>query len=182
MPSSDAAIARNFALRRATIADVDIVHSIMAETARWLQSRGNDMWQWVLSDDGKSTVRNRIESHETYIISDQQAQPIATFAIQFSDPNIWGERGKDDGKSAYIHGLAVRRCVGGRGLGYELLNIASQMLAERGKTLLRLDCMAENEPLCDYYRKAGFTEVGAVHLNKWNWTSRLFERPINIAK
>jgi ribosomal protein S18 acetylase RimI-like enzyme len=167
-----------FTLRRATLADLSTVHEIVIEAARWLQSRGNDMWQWAFTDAGKNTFRKRIESHETYIASDRSAQPIATFTIQFSDPHIWGERGNDDGRTAYIHGLAVRRCVAGRGLGYELLNLASQMLAERGRSVLRLDCAADNQPLCDYYRKAGFIEVGVVHFEKWNWTSRLFERPI----
>jgi len=146
-------------LNRAAPADFDAVYSIIAEAAAWLQSRDISQWNWFLTDPGKDLIRQRIETAETYLVLDPRAQSLATFTLQWDDEMIWGPRGKD-GAAGYVHGLAVRRRAAGIGLGLKMLEWSSSLISQKSRRLIRLDCMAKNESLCNYYRRAGFTDAG----------------------
>jgi ribosomal protein S18 acetylase RimI-like enzyme len=168
-------------VNRAAAADFDAVYAIIAEAAEWLQSRDISQWNWFLTDPGKDLVRHRIETAETYLVLDPRAQPLATFTVQWDDELIWGPRGKD-GTAGYVHGLAVRRRAAGISLGLKMLEWSSNLIAQKSRRLIRLDCMAKNESLCDYYRRAGFTDAGindALSIGaSQQLFIQLFERPI----
>jgi len=168
-------------VNRVTAADFDAVYAIVAEAAAWLQSRDISQWSWFLTDPGKDLIRHRIETAETYLVLDPRAQPVATFTVQWDDEMIWGPRGKD-GTAGYVHGLAVRRRAAGIGLGLQMLEWSANLIAQKSRRLIRLDCMAKNEPLCNYYRRAGFTDAGindALSIGApQQLFIQLFERPI----
>lgn len=164
--------------RRASADDFEAVYAIIADAALWLQSRNIPQWEWFLSEKGKKLVRHRIESAETYLVFDSQSQPIATFTIQWEDPQIWGSRGSD-GTAGYVHGLAVCRRAAGKGLGLDLLALASNLIAENSRRVVRLDCHPQNQALCNYYRRAGFSDLGTGHSASSGWSFQLFERPID---
>jgi ribosomal protein S18 acetylase RimI-like enzyme len=164
--------------RRATAADFDAVFAIMIEAATWLQSRGISQWSFFLTQPGKDFVRNRISAAETYLVFDPADRPVATFTLHWKDEEIWGARGLD-GKAGYVHGLAVCRRASGKGLGNVLLTSASNLIAQNSRRLVRLDCMAQNEALCNYYRRAGFTDLGVSDSNITGKPLLLFERSIS---
>ena len=164
-------------IRRAGLADFEEVYSIVAEAARWLQSRGISQWDSYLRDEGMPWLRRRIETAETYLVLGLRGESIATFTMQWEDPRIWGDRGKD-GRAGYVHGLAVRRSAAGRNLGFDIMNLAAEMAAAKPRELLRLDCMATNEGLCDYYRRAGFVGVGVNVVIKDVLSVQFFERRV----
>jgi ribosomal protein S18 acetylase RimI-like enzyme len=166
---------------RATAADFDAVFAIMIEAALWLQSRGISQWSFFLTQPGKDFVRNRIVAAETYLIFDPTAQPVATFTLQWKDEEIWGLRGLDS-EAGYVHGLAISRHAAGKGLGNVLLNMASNLIAQNFRWLVRLDCMAQNEALCSYYRRAGFTDLGVADSVITGKSLRLFERCISASE
>jgi ribosomal protein S18 acetylase RimI-like enzyme len=73
----------------------------------------------------------------------------------------------------YIHGLAILRKYAGQSLGREILNWAIDMV-KKEKSLVRLDCMAENPRLCRYYEELGFQYVGQKSFPN-GWQSNLYE-------
>ena len=80
-----------------------------------------------------------------------------TITLQWSDRIFWGEIPQDAG---YVHKLAVRRAHAGRGFGLQLLRWAEEQASIAGKQYLRLNCLASDRVLCDYYyEKAGFRHV-----------------------
>jgi ribosomal protein S18 acetylase RimI-like enzyme len=164
-------------VRRAVPEDFDAIFAIISDAVGWLHARGLSQWDWFVTDGGRHLIRNRIETMETYLISDS-ACAIATFNLQWEDEYVWGERG-NDGLAGYVHGLAVLRRCAGHNLGAQMLKIAERRILEYGRSILRLDCMAENKELCDYYRQRGFADLGPRHLEKINYTSRCFERMIS---
>jgi ribosomal protein S18 acetylase RimI-like enzyme len=163
--------------RRATAADFDAVFAIMIEAATWLQSRGISQWSFFFTEPARDFVRNRILGAETYLVFDPTEQAVATFALQWKDEETWGTRGLDD-KAGYVHGLAVCRRAAGKGLGNRLLTLASNLIARNSRRLVRLDCMAQNDALCNYYRRAGFTDLGVADSVITGKPLRLFERAI----
>ena len=77
------------------------------------------------------------------------------------DGDLWSDR---PGDACYVHGLDVHRDFAGRQVGLELLYWAEREAVERGKPLVRLDCMMENRALRRYYERAGYTHRGDVRL------------------
>lgn len=135
-------------------ADIEAVLSILEEAARWLASRGID--QWRLGSSPRDRVVNRIERGEVYLAV-IDGRPIGSLVLQWSDEETWGDVPEDAG---YVHGLAIRRALAGRGLGRELLRWAENRAAAAGKEYLRLDCAAGNRALNGYYERAGFAFRG----------------------
>jgi ribosomal protein S18 acetylase RimI-like enzyme len=141
-------------LRQARPADLDTVVSMLEEAARWMVRRGIEGW----TPDGFSRDRIAvlIERGEIYLAV-LAGRPTGTFALQWSDRETWGDVPDDAG---YIHGLAIRREFAGTGLGREMLVRAEQMVSRSEREYLRLDCVADNEALNEYYRRAGFAYRG----------------------
>ena len=143
-----------FEVREARLADLDAVVSMLEEAARWMVRRGIESW----TPDGFSHKRiaDLIESGEMYL-AELEGRPAGIFALQWSDRETWGDVPDDAG---YVHGLVIRREFAGEGLGREMLGRAEQMVSRSEREYLRLDCVADNEALNEYYRQAGFAYRG----------------------
>jgi ribosomal protein S18 acetylase RimI-like enzyme len=141
-------------VREARPADLAAVVSMLEEAARWMLRRGIEGW----TPDGFSRERIAvlIESGEMYLAV-LDGRPAGTFTLQWSDTETWGDVPDDAG---YIHGLAIRREFAGKGLGREMLRRAEQTVSRSEREYLRLDCVADNDALNEYYRQAGFARRG----------------------
>lgn len=159
---------------RAIPADGQRVSTIVEEAARWLASKGIPQWSWYLTDEGRKTIPDRITKLETYLVT-LGGNDVATFTLQWADRMFWGDKGEDE-QAGYIHGLAVRRMFAGRGVGAAAIDWAGREIARRGRPFFRLDCMAENPRLCDFYRGQGFIDAGSAVLPDRTYHYQLFER------
>jgi ribosomal protein S18 acetylase RimI-like enzyme len=161
---------------RAAIADYDAVMAILREAADWLSARGIHQWYHWYMDVGEQILRERLDNHEVYLFQRGNG-PIGTLTIQWSDPDVWGERGID-GLAGYVHGMAVARSAGGMRVGERMLEWAVETIAARGRRFARLDAMASNDALCRYYEKRGFQPLGTATLLGGIYTAQLFEREL----
>jgi ribosomal protein S18 acetylase RimI-like enzyme len=85
---------------------------------------------------------------------------VGTLRLLLREPIVWPEIAEDD--AVYVYNLAVRRKWANQQLGGRLLEWASQRALTLGRTCVRLDCVAENTLLRDYYTRAGFMDRGEV--------------------
>jgi GNAT superfamily N-acetyltransferase len=85
--------------------------------------------------------------------------PAGTLTLQWADPVFWGEMPPDAG---YVHKLAVRPTYAGQKIGLEMLRWAEATARKAGKRFLRLNCLAEDMKIRDYYEHAGFLYKGNV--------------------
>lgn len=141
-------------VRRASVDDVHEVLAVLDEVAAWLTARGIGQWPPHFEADW---VRPALEAGETWL-ADFGGRAAATITVAWSDP-VWGT---DDGAAGYVHHLAVRRHA--RGLGAVLLQWAQDQALQRGRHVLRLDCVTRNRGLRDYYEDAGFIHRGDVEV------------------
>lgn len=160
-------------VREARTADLDVVLSILEEAGRWLVSRGID--QWRPGSFSRRRIAARIERGEMYL-AELARRPVGTFALQWSDEETWGRASDDAG---YVHGLAIRRDFAGKGLGREILRWAENMAAASGKKYLRLDCVAENTALNEYYERAGFGYRGRLPVRGLEVS--LYEKEVGVS-
>jgi ribosomal protein S18 acetylase RimI-like enzyme len=161
---------------RAAIKDYDAVMAILREAADWLSARGINQWYHWYMDAGERILRERLEHHEVYLF-EREGAPVGTLTIQWTDPDVWGERGID-GLAGYVHGMAVARSAGGMRVGERMLEWAVGTIASRGRSFARLDAMASNAPLCRYYEERGFRPLGTATLFAGIYTAQLFEREL----
>jgi GNAT superfamily N-acetyltransferase len=145
-----------FTIARARADERDIVLDVMNEAAAWLESRG--IYQWAPGRFDVALLEEAIAAGEMYLVW-RGDEPAGTFSLMENDPVVWGAQPPDAG---YLHDFAIRRAFGGIELGRCMLAWVERTCIAAGKTWLRLDCVAWNEPLNDYYRRAGFAFRRAI--------------------
>lgn len=164
-----------FTATRATAADAETAVGLVQRAARGLLARGIDQWVYYANDAGAALVRRRVDQHEVYLFHDPTGVPVATLCLQWADADYWGDRGLD-GRAGYVHQLAVDPAAAGRGVGAFALAWAAARIRAAGRRYFRLDCLAENRALCDYYLRHGFAAAGTVQVG--DRPAQRFERDL----
>lgn len=85
--------------------------------------------------------------------------PAGTITLQWADLVFWGEQQPNAG---YVHKLAVRPAYAGQKIGVEMLKWSEFAARRTGKKFLRLNCLAEDRKIRDYYEREGFLHKGDV--------------------
>jgi GNAT superfamily N-acetyltransferase len=169
----------NLTVDRAQPSDGVAVEALLDAAAEWQQTRG--IRQWTPGWFGDE-VRETIASGDLYVA--RRGGVIVGCFMLDTGSHAWMtpwliERGREPTQAARLGRLVVAREASGQGLGFELLNAASTLAAQRGLGYLRLDCPAENARLRRYYLDAGFFYFGDVETrgpNGERWISSVFER------
>jgi ribosomal protein S18 acetylase RimI-like enzyme len=156
-------------ISEATEADHGAIREILGEACRWLADQGIRQWTVPFGED---YIRRKIAGREFHLVNLAGA-PVGVFRLLWSDFEFWGNAPDN---AAYIHTLAVLRKYAGRGVTQRVIAWVAERAKEQGKEYLRLDCMAGNQRLRDYYERLGFTPVGARTVRDFQVT--LFQRPI----
>jgi ribosomal protein S18 acetylase RimI-like enzyme len=160
-------VSESLEVRPAEPEDLDEIVEILSEAARWLLEQGIRQWPDPFPRDRVAALLER----GSFYLARLDGEPVATFALLWSDPAFWGERPPDAG---YVHAIAVRRAYAGRELGKRLLDWAEGRATESGREYLRLDCVTDNENLRAYYERLGFEPRGETRID--DFTATLFER------
>jgi GNAT superfamily N-acetyltransferase len=116
-----------------------------------------------------------LREHDVFVayVADA-AVPLGSFYIEWDHEAIWGEQFHTD--AGYVHRLAVSRQYKGQGIGAQLLAAAEDHIRGRGKSWLRLDCMADNPSLNRYYLNQRMIFRG--RFDGRGWSANLYERAI----
>ena len=152
-------------------ADIDTVLGVLDEAAAWIiANRLPSVWK--PGEFSRQAFLDQIVQSEVYLAR-VDGVPVGTFVLQWSDTFWWGERPPDAG---YFHKFAVRPSLAGRGIGLEILRWAEERTRSAGKNFFRLNCIAADRKIRDYYEKAGFVHRGDVMGTKA--LASLYEKPL----
>jgi GNAT superfamily N-acetyltransferase len=136
----------------ARVSETPQVLDVLNGVASWLISCGIRQWPASFTE---AMVEPDIRAGETWLAR-QGGELVGTVTLSWSDA-AWPEALDDAG---YVHRLAVPRR--GTGLGERLLTWARQQVIARGRSHVRLDCVATNLVLRRYYERLGFAYCGDV--------------------
>lgn len=145
-----------------TCADVDDALAIVAlrdELARWQRSVGVDQWQ--PGEVHPVVVGQQVLAGEWWVLR-REGAVVATARVLGEDPHVWGGELGRDGTAGYLHGLMVARSAVGDGLGARVLDWFCQYALTCGRSVARLDCVADNPRLQRFYLDQGFAEHGVT--------------------
>ncbi len=147
-------------LRLVTPTEFEIVYDLLHENARWLSLK--NIIQWPL--DWLQTKRQEIQGSiefGTYHAIEIDDEIAAVVEIKSAPEAIWEN---DNIPALYIHKLAIRRKYSDKKLGRDIINLIEMRATQQGIKYLRLDCVAHNDILRQYYESYGFilkSEVNA---------------------
>ncbi|HEX9612936.1 MAG TPA: GNAT family N-acetyltransferase [Candidatus Bathyarchaeia archaeon] len=137
--------------------DIDTVLGILDEAASWLQEHSIPS-VWKPGGFSRQTFLEQISRGEVHIGMFGET-PVGTLTLEWADPVFWGEMQPDAG---YVHKLAVRPAHAGQKFGLEMLKWAEDAARKAGKKFLRLNCLAKDRKIREYYEHAGFLYKGDV--------------------
>lgn len=132
---------------------------LLEEVADWLEARGIRQWRpgsFRLSSDYYAESIGRREVHLAFIGDEL----VGAFRVLMGEPIVWPDVAEDD--AVYVHTLAVRRSWGKHRFGGQMLKWAADRATHLGREFVRLDCVADNQFLANYYLQAGFEERGEI--------------------
>lgn len=161
---------QNITVRRASFEDAPTILNLWQGSARWLLNKG--IKQWDPEEFTLEHVFAFMNNGSHVYVAVVNDIPVGTYVITWSDPVIWKEL--DNNESGYIHRFAVNREFPGNHIGKYLLETAEQQIRAMGKTYIRLDCMADNSRLNQYYRDNGYE---FIRRNDWDrWSANLYQK------
>ncbi len=156
-------------IRQAQPQDNDTVVSILREAARWLEERGQAIWR----DDelGQEQIAGEVEAGLFYL-AECDGEAAGTIRYQLEDQLFWPEI--DQGNSAFVHRLAVRRSFAGGEVSSALLLWAIARTHELGRRYLRLDCEAFRSKVRAIYERIGFSfhsykRIGPYYVARYDY-------------
>ncbi|MFP5115326.1 GNAT family N-acetyltransferase [Bacillaceae bacterium C204] len=149
----------DYRIRVAICDETEPIRQILKENAVWFQSKGINQWSYLVDGGEYAEIHRAILSEETFVL-DMDNKVIGTFTVSSKqsdwDREIWGE---SNAPSIYIHRLALGLDYKGNGLGLETLQWIEDNFADRVR-YLRLDCVAHNQKLNQFYQNCGLTLIG----------------------
>ena len=157
----------NLKFRLARNTELNQVTQLLKEAAAWLKSEGINQWSYLLSGGEDDEIERAILKGETYV-AEYEGKLLGTFTISPVqsewDFDLWGQV---EGESLYLHRLAVHMEYRGHGMGNEMIRwIESEFTGQY--TYLRLDCVANNRKLNQFYLDNDFLFVGSIdEFNKY---------------
>jgi ribosomal protein S18 acetylase RimI-like enzyme len=86
------------------------------------------------------------------------------WAITFEDPEIWGEKDKND--SIFIHRLCIDASFRGNRCVDTVVNWAKDYAVQQNRQYVRLDTLGNNTGLIRHYTSAGFDFLGIFRLTE----------------
>ncbi|MCM3718047.1 GNAT family N-acetyltransferase [Fictibacillus phosphorivorans] len=147
-------------IKKATVMESDKVIKLLKDIGQWMKDKGIQQWGYLLEGGDDEEIHQAIVDQHTYIVSAGN-QMIATFTLSPEqsdwDRHIFGDDETYD--SLYLHRLAVKPSYMNQGIGKSLLNWIHENHNSH-KKVVKLDCVAGNAKLNQFYRDNGFEYVG----------------------
>jgi predicted N-acetyltransferase YhbS len=97
-------------------ADCEPIATVIREASVWLENLGRPLWRSAAIT--AESVRNDVEAGR-FIVARKNSEIVGVVRFQLQDPEYWPEL--TDDTSAFLHRLAVRRSVAGKGVSIVLL-------------------------------------------------------------
>ncbi|MHA0856565.1 GNAT family N-acetyltransferase [Paenibacillus sp. CMAA1364] len=151
---------------QATHDDAHDIMDILIGIARWLHSKGSNQWEGLLEGEDSHDMMGSISRGEVYVFKEKEVCVGTVILKQQASPwdeDLWGKHEEHLNDAVYLHRLAVSRDYNGKGLGEDILHWVEKDIQFKGKDRIRLDCIANNEHLNNYYPRHGYQYMGEVN-------------------
>ncbi len=143
----------NLHLVRARPSELSQYIDLLEAIAEWLVARGIRQYDPGTFRASRSYFAESIERAEVHWVCINDAR-VGSVRLLDEDSLVWPDVRKDE--AIYAYNLVVDRNWGNRGMGRRILETVERETRARLRAFLRLDCVAGNQFLRQYYAAAGF--------------------------
>ena len=137
--------------------DVAGIVWLFEDAAVWMEGQGLFQWPTRVSLRFWGFLRRKVKEGEVFVMRGMNGRLLGHVRFDFQAGEVWADNPAD---TLYVRGLVIANEVRGQGIGVAMLDWAQRYARERGYGRLRLDCLAENGRLRQYYGDYGFTFLG----------------------
>ncbi|MEZ4729078.1 MAG: GNAT family N-acetyltransferase [Caldilineaceae bacterium] len=150
-------------ITKATATDLAAAMAILDEAATRLCARGIHQWSSPPPPGLWRLIEREIDAGYLYLVKvDNSARTIGLFRLRGED-GYWPATARaTPGAAGYVYSLALCNDACGYGIGQQILQWIGDSLREQQCRYLRIDCMAANARLRQYYEAQGFVYCGQV--------------------
>lgn len=160
-------------IRPATPGDAEALRALYLGAVEWIQE-AKGIRQWNADMFSPENIEKLFREQDIYVAY-LHGNLAGAFSINWEkEEEIWGSLFHAD--AGYVHRLAVARNCKGLGIGRLLLAHAASIIAQKGRSWLRLDCMAQNPSLNAYYTRLGLQYCG--RFDGGGWSASLYEQEV----
>ncbi|MBO0473014.1 hypothetical protein IGL98_000850 [Enterococcus sp. DIV0840] len=150
-------------LKQATIEETQLAMSLLKESAEWLKETGSNQWSDVLQGEDRHGLADAVAKGEVYFFYNSKNQLVGMAAAWKTptewDKLLWENIGFNQ-SACYLHRIIVRPAYRGKAYGQELLSSLKRKFRDEVSEL-RLDCLASNQKLIQFYRGNSFINIGS---------------------
>ena len=150
-----------YKIRIATNDDSSAIIKMLKQIAQWMRDNEINQWKFLLDGGDDEEIEQAITNNETYIVL-KDDDIVATFTLLSQqsewDRGIWGS--DISSKSLYLHRLAIIPTYMRKGIGKSILTWIQENVSD--KEYLKLDCVADNTKLNNFYMNNNFELVGLI--------------------
>ena len=146
-------------IQEARPAEAPRISAVLQEVAQWLINDGKELWS--AAEFGLDRVLRDVNAGLFHVALDGD-QLAGVMKFELEDAYFWPEIPL--GTSAFVHKLAVHRAWAKKGVSTQLLSYARTRAQQLGRTHLRLDCVADRQPLRNLYEGFGFALHSVVQI------------------
>lgn len=144
-------------IRQANADEVATALALFEESALVLREKGTNQWQhWI---NPTPEYVNRVQKgfdDNVFFFVEKAGQLAGMFRLMDSDEEYWGVQTE---AAVYLHSFLTRPVFKGQDIGATVLKLIEIQIRERGVHYFRLDCIASNKALCNYYIRQGFVPI-----------------------
>ncbi len=160
-------------VRVATTDEAADIVAVIEDAAAWLTAQGVQQWPPGFHRANQRYFEEKW-ARGFVLLALEAGHAIGCGIVAKSDEyGIWDA---ECNSAAYLSKLAIRHVAKGRGLGGLLLDCAEKHVRNEGRKIMRLDCIADNVVLCQYYERAGYVAVGMGEIH--GYPVQLYEKSI----
>ena len=162
-------------IRQANANEVATALALFEEAALILREKGTAQWQhWI---NPTPAYVNRVQKgfdDNVFFFVEKSGELAGMFRLMDSDEEYWGEQTE---AAVYLHSFLTRPAFKGQEIGATVIKLIEARLHEQGIPYFRLDCIARNEALCNYYMRQGFVPIRKKEMP--HYEVQLFEKKLN---
>ena len=162
-----------YLIEKAQEKDINNITDMIMERSKWLLDKEIDQWEpdYYLKKYDYNYFLSYVNQEKDLFVLKSYNNVVGSMLIKLDNNDYW----KDYNDGIYLHHLVSK--LGKSGIGYKLLEFAVEFAKEKGRDFIRLYCRKSNEKLNNYYINNGFSLVGQICLDDFNYN--LYERKVS---
>lgn len=150
-------------VEKADLSKVDEVWSVVKSCSDWLLTEKNlNHWAEYYT---REVIEKKIKEQEVLLVI-RDGKTVGTLTLDERPVEYYTEENlacfaEPSEKAIYVSAVAVNPEFQGKGVATQLMNLADEMVKQRGIRYVRFDCRAEYTDLVNFYEKRGYVKKGS---------------------